>query len=118
MSLPRLHTTIGGQQLRDPVFELEGGDDSVILQILEFPFGEIFPQLGPYILDGIQISTAGWEPRCCQTMLVVFIVDFQELLVIEPHPQPFEPGTLVGNNLLEIKSHKILTETHKQAMSN
>ena len=112
MSLPRLHTTIGGQQLRDPVFELEGGDDSVILQILEFPFGEIFPQLGPYILDGIQISTAGWEPRCCQTMLVVFIVDFQELLVIEPHPQPFEIGTLVNNNHLENRIYKMMTKPH------
>ena len=35
--LPRLDITIGGQQLRDSQFELEGGDDFVILQILEFP---------------------------------------------------------------------------------
>ena len=41
--LSRLDITIGGQQLRDSLFELEGGDDFVILQILEFPNGQIFP---------------------------------------------------------------------------
>ena len=35
--LPRLHISIRGQQLRAPLFELEGGDDFVILQILELP---------------------------------------------------------------------------------
>ena len=61
--LPRLYITIRGQQLRAPLFELEGGDDFVILQILEFPDGQIFPQLGPHSLDWNEVSTTGWEPH-------------------------------------------------------
>ena len=102
--------TIGSQQLRGPLFESEGGDDWVILQICKFPDGQIFLHLGPNIFDRIQISTAGWEPQCCQAMLVVLIVDFQELLIVEPHPQPFEIGTLVDNNHLENKIYKMMTK--------
>ena len=91
--LPRLWITIRIQDLRGPLFELEGGDDFVILQILEFPDSQIFPQLSPHIFVLIQISTAGWEPHCCQAMLVVLTIDLQELLIIEPHPQPLEAGT-------------------------
>ena len=85
------------------MFELEGSDHPVIIQILKLSDGQIFPQLGPYILDWVQISTAGWEPHRCEAMLVVFTVGFQEGLIVEPHPQPFEAGTLVGNKGLENK---------------
>ena len=98
MSLPRLHTTIGGQQLRDPVFELEGGDDFVILQILELSDGQIFPQMGPYILDWVQISTTRWEPHGCRAMLVILRINFQECLIIKPHPQPLEASALVNQH--------------------
>ena len=63
ISFPRAHISIRCQQLRNRLFELEGGDDFVILQILEFPDGQIFPQLGPHSLDWNQVSTTGWEPH-------------------------------------------------------
>ena len=47
ISFPRAHISIRCQQLRNRLFELEGGDDFVILQILEFPDCQILPQLAP-----------------------------------------------------------------------
>ena len=95
--LPRLYITIRGQQLRAPLFELEGGDDFVILQIFEFPDCQVFPQLAPDVLNWIEISTPRWEPQSCQAMLVVSTVNFQEPFIIKPHPQPFEASTSVHN---------------------
>ena len=61
ISFPRFHISIWSQQVRDPLFELQNGNDFVILQILELPDGQIFPQLSPNILNWIQIPTARWE---------------------------------------------------------
>ena len=91
------------QQLRDPLFELGGGDDCVILQILTLPLVNVFLQLGPAVADGIEISTAGLEPHRCQAKLVAFVVDPQELLIIEPQPQPFGIGTSMNNHDLETR---------------
>ena len=112
--LPRLYITIRGQQLRAPLLELEGGDDFVILQILEFPDGQIFPQLGPHILHWIQISHTRWENHSCQTMLVVLTVNSQESLVITPDLQPLGASTLVNNKTLDRHFYKVKTEPTTQ----
>ena len=114
ISFPRAHISIRCQQLRNRLFELEGGDDFVILQILEFPDGQIFPQLGPHILHWIQISHTRWENHSCQTMLVVLIVNSQESLIITPDLQPLGASTLVNNKTLDSHFYKVKTEPTTQ----
>ena len=112
--LPRLWITIRVQDVRGPLFELEGGDDFVILQILEFPDGQVFPQLGPHILNWIQISKARRERHSCQAMLVVLTVNLQERFIITPHLQPLDASTLVNNKSLASQFWKIKTEPNTQ----
>ena len=110
-----MHTAIRSQYLGHPLFELEGGDDLVILQILELSDGQILPQPGPDSFDWIEISTPRWEPHSCQAMLVVSTVNLQEAFIIKPHPQPFEASTLLRNNGSgKRRVHKSLSKPNTQ----
>ena len=77
-----------------------GGWWWLCLQILNFPAGQIFPQLGPHNVNWIQISDTRWESHPCQAMLVVLTVNSQERFIITPHLQPLDASTLVNNKFL------------------
>ena len=83
------------QYLGDPLLELLGGDDLVMLQIFKLSLCKVFPELRPCSLNGIEVSTVRRESESSEPILVVLTIYFEKPFVVHPHLQPFAPRALM-----------------------
>jgi len=85
---------IRSQELRYSLFEGCLGDDLPSFQIFKLSFSKVLPQLCPHSLDGIEVTTVGWEIEGLQPSFLVFLWCLYELLVVMPHLELLDSTTL------------------------